>query len=114
MGFPSIRQSTFLSEGQVIHRSKEKKMPNVVAGETFRYPLTAEEKKNAKVRVEPIISYPLKLAHEENLPVGSARIFLNDQLVGVVPLVTKYPIKPSFFSRWKQLMFGWFERGVGS
>ncbi len=113
-GFSEYPAVTFLSEGQVIHRSKEKKMPNVVAGETFRYPLTAEEKKNAKVRVEPIISYPLKLAHEENLPVGSARIFLNDQLVGVVPLVTKYPIKPSFFSRWKQLMFGWFERGVGS
>jgi D-alanyl-D-alanine carboxypeptidase (penicillin-binding protein 5/6) len=113
-GFSEYPAVTFLREGQVIHKSKEKKMPDVVAGETFRYPLTAAEKRNARVRVEPIISYPLKLAQEENLPVGSARIFLNDQLVGVIPLVTKYPSKPSFFSRWKQLMFSWFEQGEES
>jgi D-alanyl-D-alanine carboxypeptidase len=36
----------------------------------------------------------------EGLRVGTARVLLNGQPVGTVPLVTKYQNEPSVFSEW--------------
>ncbi|WP_139203344.1 D-alanyl-D-alanine carboxypeptidase family protein [Thermoflavimicrobium dichotomicum] len=92
------------------HKRGEKEF-DLVAGEEFRYPLTAEEKKEKRVKIEPLISYPLKMIQEENMPVGSARIYLDNQLIGAIPLVTKSPARSTFFSKWKEIIFSWLEQG---
>jgi D-alanyl-D-alanine carboxypeptidase len=111
-GFRSYQLVTPLHKGQVIVRKmKDKKPLELVAGEDFRYPLTADEKKHKRFQIQPIISYPLQLVDKENISVGSARIYLNDQLLGSVPLLVKRSTESTFFSKWKQILFSWMVQG---
>jgi D-alanyl-D-alanine carboxypeptidase (penicillin-binding protein 5/6) len=105
-GFRNYDLVSILQKGQVLSGkpmvSEDKKQFDVVAGAAFSYPLTEEEKK--RVTVEPIISYPLDRVDRNRMQVGTARIFVNEQLVGSVPLVVNYHEETGVLSRWKQLL----------
>lgn len=105
-GFEHYDLVPILKKGQVISQTSIENEENerllVVAGNEFQYALTEEEKK--QITVEPVITYPLKLAKREEMQVGSARIFLNKKLIGFVPLLTRYDREPSVMSNWKELL----------
>ncbi|WP_052154287.1 D-alanyl-D-alanine carboxypeptidase family protein [Thermoactinomyces daqus] len=83
----------------------------VVSEITYRYPLTVDERK--KITVEPVITYPLHLVEQNRMQVGTARIFLDDQLIGSAPLVVQYTNEPSVWNRWKEMMgYVFFQRWI--
>jgi serine-type D-Ala-D-Ala carboxypeptidase (penicillin-binding protein 5/6) len=83
----------------------------VVSEITYRYPLTVDERK--KITVEPVITYPLHLVEQNRMQVGTARIFLDDQLIGSAPLVVQYMNEPSVWNRWKEMMgYVFFQRWI--
>ncbi|MBA4495651.1 D-alanyl-D-alanine carboxypeptidase family protein [Paenactinomyces guangxiensis] len=105
-GFQHYDLVPVLKKGQVISRTayenEDHKRLQVVTGSSFQYSLTEEEKR--EITVEPVISYPLKLAQRERMQVGTARIFLNKELIGSIPLITRYANEPSVLSSWKQVL----------
>ncbi|MGA8943478.1 MAG: D-alanyl-D-alanine carboxypeptidase, partial [Thermoactinomyces sp.] len=104
-GFNQYDLVSVIKKGQVIsnktYQNEEEEKFQVVAGASFVYPLTDEEKK--KITVEPLVSYPLRLASEDHMQIGSARIYLNQQLIGSIPLEVKMQSESSILTRWKQL-----------
>ncbi|MFC7442174.1 D-alanyl-D-alanine carboxypeptidase family protein [Laceyella putida] len=102
-GFQQYDLVPILQKGQVVSKravqSKEDKLFDVIAGTSFSFPLTDQEK--GQVVVEPIISFPLKLVRHDQQQVGSARIFLREEQIGAIPLVVKFRSEPSVFRRFK-------------
>ncbi|SEN26675.1 D-alanyl-D-alanine carboxypeptidase family protein [Lihuaxuella thermophila] len=105
-GFQHFDLVPVIQKGQVIskttYENEDEEQLCIVAGTTFRYPLTEEEKE--EITVEPVISYPLKLVRREQMQVGSARIYLDGELIGSIPLLTRYVKESSVLSSWKQVL----------
>lgn len=103
-GFNHYDLVSILKKGQVIsekkHESDDNKKFEVVTGASFDYPLTEDEQK--QITVKPIISYPLRLVTKDHMQVGSARIYLNQQLIGSIPLEVKMEPESSIFKKWFQ------------
>ncbi|OYD09760.1 D-alanyl-D-alanine carboxypeptidase family protein [Paludifilum halophilum] len=59
----------------------------VVASSGFSYPLTDQEQD--RIKVVPVITYPLSRVDREGMRVGTARVYLDEEPIGSVPLVTK-------------------------
>jgi len=105
-GFKHYDLVPVLEKGQVIIRkpikTEDEKEFHVVAGAPFQYSLTDEEKK--KVVVEPVITVPSKLVRHANMQVGNARIYIDGEWIGSVPLVTAERKKPSVMRRFRQFL----------
>ncbi|RMB04159.1 D-alanyl-D-alanine carboxypeptidase [Thermoactinomyces vulgaris] len=103
-GFQHYDLVSLLKKGQVLsgqtYETDDHKKFRVVAGASFDYPLTEEEKK--QVTVKPVISYPLRLVTSDRMQVGSARIYVNRQLIGSVPLEVEMEPEPSMMKKWFQ------------
>jgi D-alanyl-D-alanine carboxypeptidase (penicillin-binding protein 5/6) len=105
-GFTHFDLLPVLVKGQDLlkkeYKTEDDQNFRIVSGITYKYPLTEEEEK--KITVEPIISYPLKLVEQNHMQVGTARIFLDDQLIGSAPLIVHYTKEPTVWNRWKDMM----------
>lgn len=103
-GFQHYDLVSLVKKGQILsgqtYETDDHKKFRVVAGASFDYPLTEEEKK--LVTVKPVISYPLRLVTSDRMQVGSARIYVNRQLIGSVPLEVKMEPEPSMMKKWFQ------------
>jgi D-alanyl-D-alanine carboxypeptidase len=114
-GFQHFHPVEVVKKGQAFQTVRgEKKgelVLRVVADRPFVYPLTEEERQ--QVSVEPILSYPLENMDQEGLQVGTARVLLNGQPVGTVPLVTRYQGEPSVFSEWMNVFEELLGMGAG-
>ncbi|BCU81707.1 D-alanyl-D-alanine carboxypeptidase DacB [Polycladomyces abyssicola] len=114
-GFQHFHPVKVVKKGQAFQTVRgEKKgelVLRVVAEQPFIYPLTEEERH--QVSIEPVLSYPLKKMDREGLRVGTARVLLNGQPVGTVPLVTQYQDEPSVFSEWMDVFQDVLGMGVG-
>lgn len=104
-GFNHYDLVSVMKKGQVIsnktYQNEEEEKFQVVAGTSFVYPLTGEEKK--KITVQPLVSYPLRLVSNDHMQIGSARIYLDQQLIGSIPLEVKMQSESSVMTWWKQL-----------
>lgn len=83
------------------HKNDKGKRLVLVAGKSLLYPLKEDEE--AKVTLEPIVSYPLKRVKSNGILVGTARAYFGKELIGTVPLYSKYMEDPSVFSSWKEV-----------
>lgn len=105
-GFKHYDLVSILKKGQIVIetpiQTKDDKEFYVVAGTTFQYSLTDEEKK--KITIEPVITIPNRLVKHANMQVGNARIYIDGEWVGSVPLVTEEMNKPSVFRTFRQLL----------
>ncbi|MGX9705892.1 D-alanyl-D-alanine carboxypeptidase family protein [Laceyella tengchongensis] len=103
-GFQHYDLVPILRKGQVIskeaHLMAEEKRFDIIAGASFSYPLTDQEK--GQVVVEPVISFPLKMVKHNHQQVGSARIFLREEQIGAIPLVVKLRPEPSIIHEMKE------------
>nr|WP_246333982.1 D-alanyl-D-alanine carboxypeptidase family protein [Thermoactinomyces mirandus] len=104
-GFNHYDLVSVLKKGQVIsnktYQNEDKEKFQVVAGAAFVYPLSDEEKK--QITVQPLVSYPLRLVTQDHMQIGSARIYLDQQLIGSIPLEVKMEAESSVMMWWKQL-----------
>lgn len=104
-GFKHFDLVPILKKGQVVIEKpihKDDKTFHVVAGTTFQYSLTEEEKK--KITIEPVITVPERIVDHSNMQVGNARIYVDGEWIGSVPLMTA-EIKPSsIFQTFNQLL----------
>jgi serine-type D-Ala-D-Ala carboxypeptidase (penicillin-binding protein 5/6) len=108
-GFMQYKMTSILTKGRVISekalKSKDKseqQVLQVVAGKDFLYPLREEER--SQITVKPIITYPLRRIKQAGMQVGNARIYLRNELIGSIPLVTKYADRLTMLETWKQVL----------
>jgi D-alanyl-D-alanine carboxypeptidase len=101
-GFKYFDRVSLVDEGFVVQKIKNQKKPvDIVTAFAFPYIFTAEEK--VKVTLDPMISYPMKMVTKENLNVGLAHVYLGKELLGTVPLTTKYSKEASLLSKIKMV-----------
>jgi serine-type D-Ala-D-Ala carboxypeptidase (penicillin-binding protein 5/6) len=108
-GFMHYKITSILTTGQVLSanalKSKDKsknQVLQIVAGKDFLYPLSEGE--SSHITVKPIITYPLRLIKQAGMQVGNARIYLGNELIGSIPLVTQYGDGPTMLETWKQVL----------
>jgi D-alanyl-D-alanine carboxypeptidase len=106
-GFSHYAKDTVLKRGQLLAlmgaKNKQNKDLYMMAAKSFVYPLAKEEKQNIKIRA--LQSTPTKTITANNQAVGIAKIYLGDELIGSVPLLSAYRSKPTILQRWEQVMF---------
>lgn len=87
-GFSHFQRVKLIHRGKVFPTQPDRKGKfKVVARSDFIYPLKPEERK--KVQIKPIMMVPLKKVDREGLKVGNAWIYLDEQPVGSVDLITE-------------------------
>jgi D-alanyl-D-alanine carboxypeptidase len=105
-GFTHYDLVSVLKQGQRLdpheYKTEGDEAFHVVAASPFQYALTEEEKK--EISVEPVISMPLRKVDRDGMQVGSARIFLREELIGSVPLVAKFGSDHSLMGSFREIL----------
>lgn len=112
-GFQKFSPVQLVKKGQVFDwaraRDEKGRVLQAVAASEFVYPLSEDERN--QVRLEPVVTHPLDQVEQEGKPVGNVRVFLEDQLIGTVPLMTRYGEEPSVWRLWPSVLQYVFGRG---
>jgi D-alanyl-D-alanine carboxypeptidase (penicillin-binding protein 5/6) len=112
-GFREFSPVQLVKKGQVFASARvagdEERVLQAVAAGDFVYPLGKDER--GRIKVEPVVTHPLGNIDQEGKRVGNIRIFLEDNLVGAVPLVTRYGEEPSVWLDWFAVLKQVFGRG---
>jgi D-alanyl-D-alanine carboxypeptidase (penicillin-binding protein 5/6) len=100
-GFAHYRPTEIVQQGQQIKTiaGTDKAM---VAGNAFVYPLRKGEKE--KIRLETVQTMPASVIKKEKQAVGVAKIYLEDELIGSIPLITANKTKPTYFQQVKAVL----------
>lgn len=105
-GFSQFEQETLLPKGQVIQKTNiqnnQGKWLYLYAGDHFYFPLSKEEKK-MRLSVEPVVMMPLNRVVGKKERVGVARIELNGEVIGTVPLIAEFRKDESIWSDWRKV-----------
>ncbi|PTX50856.1 D-alanyl-D-alanine carboxypeptidase [Melghirimyces profundicolus] len=110
-GFRHFEETELVREGDEmasIPGSHEPRLA-VTVSRSFRYPLMEEEKD--RVKVKPMITYPLSKAKKEGIQVGTARILINGEAVGAVPLEVRVSEEETMMEEWLGVLAALFGRG---
>lgn len=101
-GFRHFQRVKLIRRGKIFATQPNRKENfKVVARSDFVYPLKPEERK--KVQIKPIMMVPLKKVDREGLKVGKARIYLDEQPIGSIDLITEMmaeKAEKTVFSDW--------------
>lgn len=112
-GFREFSPVPVVKKGQVFDTARvaddEGRLLLAVAAADFVYPLGKEERE--RIRVEPVVTHPLDRIGQEGKRVGNVRIYLEDELIGTVPLLTRYGEEPSVWRDWSAVLKYVFGRG---
>jgi D-alanyl-D-alanine carboxypeptidase (penicillin-binding protein 5/6) len=112
-GYREFSTVQVVKKGQVFDWARvaedEDRMLQAVAAEGFAYPLSKDERK--QIRLEPVVTHPLDQIEEEGKRVGNIRVYLEDELVGTVPLLTQFAESPSVWRNWSTVLQYVFGRG---
>lgn len=112
-GFQEFTPVQVVKKGQAFDFARvpdeKDRVLQAVAAADFVYPLSEDERN--RIRVEPVVTHPLDRIGREGIRVGNVRIFLGDELVGTVPLLTKYGVESSIWRNWSYVLQYVFGRG---
>ncbi|MGI6126854.1 MAG: D-alanyl-D-alanine carboxypeptidase family protein [Planifilum sp.] len=112
-GYREFSTVQVVKKGQVFDWARvaedEDRMLQAVAAEGFAYPLSKDERN--QIRLEPVVTHPLDQIEEEGKRVGNIRVYLEDELVGTVPLLTQFAESPSVWRNWSTVLQYVFGRG---
>lgn len=112
-GYREFSPVDVVKKGQVFDSVRvaedEDRVLQAAAAKDFVYPLGNDERN--KIRVEPVVTYPLDRIKQEGKRVGNVRIYLEDELIGTVPLLTRYGEAPSVWRNWSYVLKYVFGRG---
>ncbi len=112
-GYREFSTVQVVKKGQVFDWARvaedEDRMLQAVAAEGFAYPLSKDERN--QIRLEAVVTHPLDQIEEEGKRVGNIRVYLEDELVGTVPLLTQFAESPSVWRNWSTVLQYVFGRG---
>lgn len=104
-GFQNFQLKEVITKGQKITATEvfneEKKRLVLVSGKQILFPLQKTEED--QMSVEPIVSYPLEKVEKNGVLVGTARVYFQKELVGTIPLYSKFTSDPSILNSWKEV-----------
>jgi D-alanyl-D-alanine carboxypeptidase len=105
-GFANYQREVVLHQGQLLAlmgvKNKQNKELYMMAGKSFIYPLTKAEKE--KIKIQTVQSTPTNSIQSDNQAIGIAKIYLNDELIGSVPILSAFRDKPTYFQRLEQVL----------
>nr|WP_255724509.1 D-alanyl-D-alanine carboxypeptidase family protein [Shimazuella soli] len=105
-GFANYKKEVIVKKGQLLAMmgvtNRKNKELYMMAGKSFLYPLTKDEKK--KLRIQTVQSTPTETIRTDNQAIGIAKIYLEEQLIGSVPILSAYRDKPTYFQRVEQVL----------
>lgn len=105
-GFSHYAKQSILNQEEIVidpfTQDEKREKLKIVAKTSFAYPLLKQEKQ--KISIKPMLSYPPQLIQKADLHVGSAHIYLADEWIGSVPLISKWQPSTTLWSSWKQLL----------
>jgi serine-type D-Ala-D-Ala carboxypeptidase (penicillin-binding protein 5/6) len=105
-GFANYKKEVVIQKGQLLVLTGVKNSQNkelyMMAGKSFDYPLTKEEK--SKIKIRTIQSSPIRTIQTNNQAMGIAKIYLEDKLIGSVPILSAFRDKPTYFQRLEQVL----------
>ncbi|SDZ09187.1 D-alanyl-D-alanine carboxypeptidase family protein [Thermoactinomyces sp. DSM 45892] len=82
--------------------NKEKKRLILVAGKSLSFPLQNSE--TSQVKMESTVSYPLEKVEKNGVLVGTAKVYFEQELVGIVPIYSKFTQDPSILNSWMEVL----------
>lgn len=104
-GFQNFRLKEVIKRDQKITTTEvfneQKKRLVLVSGKQILFPL--KESEGNQIHVEPIVSYPLEKVERNGVLVGTARVYFQKELVGTIPLYSKFSSDPSILNSWKEV-----------
>ncbi|TCP69889.1 D-alanyl-D-alanine carboxypeptidase [Baia soyae] len=105
-GFQNFQLKDVVAKDQKITSTeivnKEKKRLILVSGKPLSYPLQNTE--TSQVKIEPTVSYPLEKVEKNGVLVGTGKVYFGQELVGTVPLYSKFTQDPSVLNSWKEVL----------
>nr|WP_237446431.1 D-alanyl-D-alanine carboxypeptidase family protein [Shimazuella alba] len=104
-GFANYHKEVILKKDQLLALmgvKKDNKDLYMMVTKPFVYPLTKDEK--SKIKIQTVQTTPTKSITTNNQAVGIAKIYINDELIGSVPLVSAFRVKPTYFQRLEQVI----------
>jgi D-alanyl-D-alanine carboxypeptidase len=105
-GFANYQREVVIHQGQLLAlmgvKNKQNKELYMMAGKSFIYPLTKAEKE--KIKIQTVQSTPTNSIQSDNQAIGIAKIYLNDELIGSVPILSAFRDKPTYFQRLEQVL----------
>lgn len=105
-GFANFKKEVVLQKGQLLAltgvKNKQDKELYMMAGKSFIYPIAKEEKN--KIKIQTIQSTPIGAIQADNQAMGIAKIYLENELIGSVPILSAYRDKPTYFQRLEQVL----------
>lgn len=105
-GFNRFERISLLEKGEEVTDIPESEDHDwvAVAGKDFAYPLTEEERN--RIQVKPMLTLPAAAIQQKGIKVGTARIYVDGEQVGTVPLTSQIkPAKPSsLLTSWLQVL----------
>ena len=112
-GFQEFSPVQLVKKGQAFDWARvadeEGRVLQAVAASEFVYPLSEDERQ--QIRLEPVVTHPLDRVGREGKMVGNVRIYLGDELIGTVPLLTRYGEEPSVWRLLPSVLQYVFGRG---
>jgi len=112
-GFQTFSPVRLVEKGQAFDYARkadeEGRLLQAAAAADFVYPLSEDERQ--QIRLEPVVTHPLDRVGEEGKRVGNVRIYLGDELIGTVPLLTRYGEEPSVWRLLPSVLQYVFGRG---
>lgn len=105
-GFANYKKEVVLQKGQLLAltgvKNKQDKELYMMAGKSFIYPIAKEEKN--KIKIQTIQSTPIGAIQTDNQAMGIAKIYLENELIGSVPILSAYRDKPTYLQRLEQVL----------
>ncbi|WP_051271122.1 D-alanyl-D-alanine carboxypeptidase family protein [Shimazuella kribbensis] len=105
-GFANYHREVVLHQGQLLAwmgaKNKQNKELYMMAGKSFVYPLTKSEK--AKIKIQTVQSTPTGSIQSDNQAVGIAKIYLEEELIGSIPILSAFRDKPTYLQQLEQVL----------
>lgn len=113
-GFSNYKKEMVIQKGQLLAltgvKNKQDKELYMMAGKSFIYPITKEEK--SKIKIKTLQSTPIGAVQTDNQEMGIAKIYLKDELIGSVPILSAYRDKPTYLQRLEQVLSSVITEGL--
>lgn len=105
-GFAHFHKQMVVKKGQLLalmgKQNNKGKALYMMAAKSFVYPMTKEEKN--QIKLQTVQSTPTGSIQTDNQAIGTVKFYLGDQLIGSVPIISKYSTRPTYLESMKQVM----------
>jgi D-alanyl-D-alanine carboxypeptidase (penicillin-binding protein 5/6) len=113
-GFTHFHKQEVVKRGQLLALTGVKNHDGeelyFIAAKSFVYPMTEEEK--TQIKIQAVQSMPSASIQTDHQAVGTAKLYLEDQLIGSVPLLSKFGVRPTFLERFEQVVARVMTEGI--